>query len=871
MGAVRATTGFVGRAAETESALASLDADAGFIVTGPGGCGRSRLLAEVLARHTDARGRCVEVRTTGGRSAIPFAGFLHLLPDDVDDDDLPDLAIAVRRHLLALAGDDTVVLAVDDLDDLDPPSIGMLQHLLGDGGFALAATMRTGASRPEGLDQLWYDTEIRRIDLGPFGPDDLARLVASALDGPAHPSLVDSVTATSDGNAALALAVVADAREHGALRQDGDGWALADEFDSISDTTGTRTADAVRLVVDRLDAEERWLVRLLAAAGVLHPDVIPRASRPALERLEERSLVEVDAGSDDAWTIRLRQPIVGSTLDRTAATGGRFAVLEELLELTRGTDTDATRIAVWAEEIGAPLDSSEWLAASDAAMAAFDQPAARRWAERARDTDPSSHEAHRALGRLQRLVGDAASAMESFRAARACAGDDEQLALAAIDLAGMVALDLHDPASAIEDLLATADRVDDPSRGLALRSEAAVMATLLGRFDDVLSIRPTAEQLASADGPTRWLLGLNEVYARTMLGRLDGIDRLVERTRGAFRTIEGERPQELDSLVGLHVAGLMQRGELRRVMATTATWEARQRAGEYRGVQSVILALVAREMGDERAASFARDACEQHDWLDALGTAPLAYAAASIVAADAGHLETAEALAVRSGELGAEPWRTIWSGRARARVADRTGDVERAIDTCTAATEVALSSSHVAYGAVAAHDLVEYGDPDAAARLLRAATASMESSRFLDLLLAHAEAAAAGDLVRLDECGRAFGRIGATRLESTCHRDAVRVALGSGDLVRARWADALARRAGGRPGAIPAPDVAVDDALTDRECEIAFLAATDATSRAIAERLGLSARTVDNHLRRVYRKLDIGGRSELATLDARTD
>ena len=858
-------TEFVGRAAEMESAFASLASARGFLVTGPSGCGRSRLLTEVLARHAAAGGRSVELRTGGARSAIPFAGFLHLLPDDAADG-LPELAIAVRRHLLAVASDDTLVLAVDDLHDLDAPSIGMVQHLLRDGGFALAATIRTGEARPEGLDQLWYDTEIQRIELGPFVPDDVARLLTSELGDPAHPSLVGNVAAATGGSAALTIAVSADARECGALRHDEDGWSLADEFGSIAEAAGARTADAVRLVVDRLDDEERRLVRLLATAGVLHPDLIPRASRPALERLEERSLVEVDAGPDDAWTIRLRQPVVGTTLDRTGATGGRFAVLEELLELTRGTGTDATRIAVWAEEIGASLDSSEWLAASDAAMAAFDQAAARRWAERARDADPSSHEAHRALGRLQRLDGDAASAMESFRSARACAVDDEQLTLAAIDLAGMVALDLHDPAAAIDDLLATADRVDDPARGLALRSEAAVLATLLGRFDDVLLSRPTAEQLASADGPTRWLLGLNEVYARTMLGRLDGIDRLVESTRGAFRTIEGERPQELDSLVGLHVAGLMQRGELRRVMTTTETWEARRRAGEYRGVQSVILTLVAREVGDERAAEFADDACVQHDWLDALGTAPLAYAAASIVAADADDLERARALAHRSGELGSEPWRTIWSGRARARVAHRSGQSEPAIEACTAATEVALSSSHVVYAAVTAHDLVEYGDPSAAARLLRSATASMEASHFLDLLLAHAEAAACGDLAGLDECGRAFGRIGATRLEATCHRDAVRAALGSGDVVRARWADALARQATGPAGVTSSADVFVDDALTDRECEIAFLAATDATSREIADRLGLSARTVDNHLRRVYRKLDIGGRSELAPL-----
>ena len=52
--------------------------------------------------------------------------------------------------------------------------------------------------------------------------------------------------------------------------------------------------------------------------------------------------------------------------------------------------------------------------------------------------------------------------------------------------------------------------------------------------------------------------------------------------------------------------------------------------------------------------------------------------------------------------------------------------------------------------------------------------------------------------------------------------------------------------------------------LTDREREIAQLAARGLTSRAIAEQLVVSTRTVENHLQRVYMKLGVSGRSELA-------
>jgi DNA-binding CsgD family transcriptional regulator len=52
--------------------------------------------------------------------------------------------------------------------------------------------------------------------------------------------------------------------------------------------------------------------------------------------------------------------------------------------------------------------------------------------------------------------------------------------------------------------------------------------------------------------------------------------------------------------------------------------------------------------------------------------------------------------------------------------------------------------------------------------------------------------------------------------------------------------------------------------LTSREREVALLAAGGRSSREIADRLYLSVRTVESHLARVYRKLGIGARNELA-------
>lgn len=73
---------------------------------------------------------------------------------------------------------------------------------------------------------------------------------------------------------------------------------------------------------------------------------------------------------------------------------------------------------------------------------------------------------------------------------------------------------------------------------------------------------------------------------------------------------------------------------------------------------------------------------------------------------------------------------------------------------------------------------------------------------------------------------------------------------------------AAATAAGPAPEAVPAPETDTP-VLSPREREVADLAREGLSSREIAERLYVSTRTVDNHLRKVYAALGISGRHEL--------
>ncbi len=95
---------------------------------------------------------------------------------------------------------------------------------------------------------------------------------------------------------------------------------------------------------------------------------------------------------------------------------------------------------------------------------------------------------------------------------------------------------------------------------------------------------------------------------------------------------------------------------------------------------------------------------------------------------------------------------------------------------------------------------------------------------------------------------------------AVAHRRAGR--LSSARRAAARATVWLSKCEGARPPTmLGAPEAA---GLTRRELEIALLAAGGSSSRQIADRLVISVRTVDNHLRSVYRKLGVSRRQDLS-------
>jgi DNA-binding NarL/FixJ family response regulator len=188
----------------------------------------------------------------------------------------------------------------------------------------------------------------------------------------------------------------------------------------------------------------------------------------------------------------------------------------------------------------------------------------------------------------------------------------------------------------------------------------------------------------------------------------------------------------------------------------------------------------------------------------------------------AGRLADARRAAARAAAVAAAtptPMATAWSRRAAAEVALAAGDAPGAVEHAWAATAAADGArapiEAAAARVVAGRGLAAAGDSDAAASELEAAAAAFE---------------ARGATRRRDAVEQELRRLG-----RAVHRRTRRGSEGAG----------LA-------------------ALTGRELEVAELVVDRRTNPEIAAELFLSLKTVETHLRNIFRKLGVSSRVELA-------
>jgi DNA-binding CsgD family transcriptional regulator len=269
---------------------------------------------------------------------------------------------------------------------------------------------------------------------------------------------------------------------------------------------------------------------------------------------------------------------------------------------------------------------------------------------------------------------------------------------------------------------------------------------------------------------------------------------------------------------------------------------------------SMLRGLVAIERGDVTTAVSALGAAarmlEGHDPYRMLVPCLAELAVAQAVSGDraAAHRTVQRVTAAQ-----ADRPHTPLIGLSQAWTTAAGGDTTLAVRQAGSAADAAMAAGQFAVEARARYDVARLGDPHSAHRRLDALTDVVRGP------LTPAMAGAAAALANRDSTGLDW----ATTAFST---------LGFGLLAAETATASAAIRHQPAPTACPnavTPLLRLTPALaglTRRERDVTLLVADGMTSLATGHRLGLSARTVDNYLGRIYQKLGVTNRRDVVPL-----
>jgi DNA-binding CsgD family transcriptional regulator len=218
-------------------------------------------------------------------------------------------------------------------------------------------------------------------------------------------------------------------------------------------------------------------------------------------------------------------------------------------------------------------------------------------------------------------------------------------------------------------------------------------------------------------------------------------------------------------------------------------------------------------------------------------------------------------------------WRCVDYERelAHAWVAAAQGAVSEAICVSLSAAEIARANGQLVPEIVCLQTATQFGDRSTAARLHEVADLvegprATLAARFADALHADDGAELASVSAEFEQMGDCVAALDAAAHAGLAYR---KHGLRGSAYGCAARAEALAKECG---ASTPAPREIIEPLpLTSREREIVMLISTGLSSRAVADRLTLSVRTVEGHLYQAMKKTGAASRDELiAMLPQRT-
>jgi DNA-binding CsgD family transcriptional regulator len=863
---------FRGRDAELVAIATSVRRQRGVLLAGPSGVGKTSLAAAVGAELERAGWTIIRVLASRTASTIPLGALAALMsPSDAALHDASALALA-RRGIVSLAGGQPTTLLVDDAQWLDEASAVVLHQLVAQGDVTLLATLRAAEPRPDPVTALWKDGFVERIDVAPLDEHSVRDVVEAALDGPVETLSATRLWERCGGNVLYLRELVEESTRLGLFERREGLWCL--------DNLPHGSPRLAELVADRFgsfDDEQRAALEIIAVGEPLPLAMLDElVDQPVVERLEAAGVVSV-APNGEQIVARPAHPLYGDVIRASIPDLRRRRLMRTLADtLQRFGATsreDTIRLALWRVDGGGDAALGVLLTAARNAHFAFDGATAERLARAAWAADQSFEAAH-VLADVLFARGGYAEREEMLAGLAATVSTDEERTIVAVSRAIGLFWGLADGDAADRVLVEAEGTVDDPGWWSEVRATRATLVGQAGRHRETLELLAGLPSTGTSDR-ARLQAALAEAFALPGVGRSEeGVVRIDE----AMSASSGIGPQltlfQVGLLLSAKAMALVNLGRLDEAAEASSiglrtTLATGNRAGEgffgatlgWIQLQRGLLISAQRTYRESAAAFRASSHRGPLRW----AIAGLLFAAAVArdreVAAEASHALDA---------LGSHPAELFETSTARARAwaALADGDPERARTVLRDAADQARERGAVPDEAAALHDLTRLGRASEVSDRLEQ-LAGVSEGAYVRCLADSAAAQARGDASALGDVAERFAAAGFNlRAAESAMAASEASARAHDQRAAARWARRATELAGlceapatpnlaGPTGPVP---------LTNREREVAILAADGLSSKVIGERLFLSVRTVENHLGRIYTKVGVTNRTELAAI-----
>lgn len=863
----------VGRSGEVRllTDLLVRDNARGMVLAGPPGVGKTRLGLEWL--QAAERAGFAVCRTTAIASGVdvPFASVAPLFGSSGPDAASlggADLFTRFASALAARAGAARLALLVDDAHLLDDLSAMLIYQLVSsDASPTILVTVRSHEVAPDSVTALWKDGLLDRLELRGLDGEVVDELLVAALGDPVDRGTVARLAARCQGNVFFLRELVLGALHAGTLVREEGVWRLVGAL-----TPSPRLIEVVRSRLADLNENELLLVEALSVAEPLGPaELAAVADFPEAERLERTGLLRSGLAGR-RLEFRLAHPLHGEVL-RASQSALRFRRLTRVLgDAVEGTgarrEEDSLRLATWRLDAG-EASASSLLGAAAIAQRRNSLALAERLARAALEVG-GGFAAAVAVAQLAFLQGRGDEAEADLSALAARAQDDaERGVVASMRMENLRLLGRFAQSRAVAEQAAA--ELTDP----AWRDElAAKLALVLLDVEGPEAAASAAEAIRPrARGRSLVWATLVSALALARSGRLEAALAAADHGRSTHIEQGGPRPDRLASAHALARAEAVGRagrlGEAEAALSAEYAAAVAQSAIDTQAWAVWQLARVILAQGRlVAAARCAREACALFRHLHRptlLRNGLVALATAEALQGNAGK---ADAILAEADGLGLPTSYWVEAERlsAAAWTAAARGDVSRAHELLQEAASVGERVGDRLAACSALHDRARLGEAREVLCRLRDLAGEVEGP-LATTMAAHVTALAAKDGASLDAASLGFEDMGALLLAAEAAADAAVAWQRAGEV---RAAAAASRRAGtiaGHCEGAATPALATIQSrvlLTPAERECAMMAIAGRSNREIADALYLSVRTVENRLQRIYEKLGISGRADLA-------